>query len=74
MKKNILPNNLAINDLIKEAVTLLLNNNIKTARLDVLILLENIFHVSRTHILLNNNLRLENKDLKLFQKYLNKRL
>jgi release factor glutamine methyltransferase len=74
MKKNILPNNLAINDLIKEAVTLLLNNNIKTARLDVLILLENILHVSRTHILLNNNLRLENKDFKLFQKYLNKRI
>ncbi len=74
MKKNILPNNLAINDLIKEAVTLLLNNNIKTARLDVLILLENILHVGRTHILLNNSLRLENKDLKLFQKYLNKRI
>ncbi len=74
MKKNKFKKNLKLDELIKIYSKLLLDNNIKSAYLDVLIVLENILHISRTHILLNNDIVLSESQFKLFRKYLNKRI
>ena len=63
-----------ISDIIKEYSNLLTNENIKNARLDVIIFLESVTGLSRSKILSDTSYKLNKKEIKLFKYMINRRI
>lgn len=66
-------NSLTTNQWLKQAEQLLLEANIESARLDALILLEDVTHHNRAHLLAHPELKLTHEQLESLNKLLDRR-